>query len=33
MTKEIERLNDAWIKAWFEKDAATVDAIRDHEAT
>jgi uncharacterized protein (TIGR02246 family) len=23
----MERLNDAWITAWFEKDAATVDAL------
>jgi uncharacterized protein (TIGR02246 family) len=27
MTEEIERLNDVWFKAWFEKDAATVDAL------
>lgn len=27
MTIQIERLNDAWITAWFEKDAATVDAL------
>lgn len=27
MTKQIERLNDAWVKAWFEKDASTVDAL------
>lgn len=27
MTEEIERLNDVWIKAWFEKDSATVDAL------
>lgn len=27
MTQEIERLNDVWIKAWFDKDAATVDTI------
>ncbi|HZD40386.1 MAG TPA: nuclear transport factor 2 family protein [Terriglobales bacterium] len=27
MTEEIERLNEVWIKAWFEKDAATVDAL------
>ena len=26
MTEEIKRLNDVWITAWFEKDAATVDA-------
>jgi len=27
VTEEIERLNDIWFKAWFEKDAATVDAL------
>ncbi len=27
MTEEIKRLNDVWITAWFEKDAATVDAL------
>jgi uncharacterized protein (TIGR02246 family) len=27
MTIQIERLNDAWITAWFEKDASTVDAL------
>ena len=27
MSPEIERLNDVWIKAWFAKDAETVDAL------
>lgn len=27
MTEEIKRLNEIWITAWFEKDAATVDAL------
>jgi len=27
MSPEIERLNDVWIKAWFGKDAETVDAL------
>jgi len=27
MAEEIERLNDVWITAWFEKDSATVDAL------
>lgn len=25
MTEELKRLNDVWIRAWFEKDAAIVD--------
>ena len=25
MTEELKRLNDVWIRAWFEKDAAMVD--------
>jgi len=31
MTEEIERLNDIWLKAWFEKDAATVDDLMTPE--
>jgi len=27
MSEELERLNRVWIAAWFEKDAATVDAL------
>lgn len=26
MTDEVERLNEIWLKAWFEKDSATVEA-------
>jgi hypothetical protein len=31
MKEEIERLNDVWLTAWFEKDAATVDALMTPE--
>lgn len=27
MTDEVERLNEIWLKAWFEKDSATVESL------
>lgn len=31
MDAELQRLNDTWIRAWFEKDAATVDKLMADE--
>lgn len=31
MSEELERFNRVWIAAWFEKDAATVDALMTPE--
>jgi uncharacterized protein (TIGR02246 family) len=31
MSTELERMNEAWIRAWFEKDAGTVNALMTND--